>query len=303
MASLIVSCATQPKNVGLIRIKDIPPCSEKITYPFNSVARYYRYEMIQNLMKYNEQKSGENLSFYSYWFKKWKTNFPDEAKLQCESISGDQMGEVSSFRIEKPILKRLTAYFSQAYEAEVLKKLSLKLLEEQKVKGWRFAIDQGKSPMTVLARHHKLKKAPTDLKMQNHFLQASLPAMEKEEGSHVADKTIQLLANPTLPRLVIGKQAEPEPSKKKSIYIFFNFTDLKDVSIHQLHEPRAHYFKEELLTRSDWIITGLQSPCEKGKAEIIPIENNEAGNSLIKKIETKLKLKPIHKKDITWYCL
>ena len=301
-------------------------------YPLEAIPRYYRWEMYKSLESYLESPGKEKLRGFSWWFNRWKVNFPDEYKNFTDRIEGSAQYYSNAMMTRLHNLKRtklrsefenFKAYFISKtdpkkrfrldFESYLIGPLASMVLDQLKVSKWKNKVEKGASPLQLLAKKNKPKRQKINNIVQNEFLQVSIKEMQKIDKEGKLDRIISLLANPKTHRVVVdNKNLQFTSFAAKGMFKpSFNFQDTGDLQFIALSSPHKvsglnidiNYKKGD-----HWIMLS-GSPClKKGSTTLLLYESKNL-NFKNGYVQTQTRplihapVKRIKKNKANWYCV
>ena len=295
-------------------------------YPLQVIPRYFRWEALQSLEAYLKSHSKKDLQIYSYWYFKWKTNFKEEydnftdliegsAQFYANAMTANLAQTATSHKdhfYSTPLMKQnFSDKFDLSFESYILGTLSSIILDQLNVKNWKASVEKGTSPLELLAKTHKPKRAKTNNVAQGRFLKASLREMEKIDKDGKLDNLISHLANPKIVKVAIPtNKIKRSTFSTNGIYrSFFNYPGLTGVQFISLDEPHwveGRGFKLKYNTHDYWI-TAQKTPCQKGHSTLLLLDPSRI--SLTKTTLTlndrsfnQLSGETKKQNNVTWFC-
>lgn len=282
----LTACATAHKPQTL----PIDPGPRQEIYPIPFWPRMYRWQMMTKLQEYLDDEKSASLAAFSWWYKKWKTEFPDEAKTSYDFQLADAKVDVDVRK--EDVLKN----FQLTSEAETLGPLAAKVLDQLKLGNWKEEYEGGVSPLAIIASIHPAKFQPNDPALQTEFLNQSVKVMEILDKDGKIDSVIQLLSSKKTERYVIGNDNATIGSYNDAIVFrsFFQFQDLVDVRFASIHSPLELKGPQYTLSlaKDDVWITAQSTPCDLQYSTILMTDP-----------KVNLQKKKLQKDGITWHCL
>lgn len=295
-----ISCSTNPKQETVNLPQDTYGV---ITYPLQSLPRYYRYEMLSHLVQYLKNSSQDSLAQFSYWYQRWNREFPDEVKLGLDLVS-EKLTTVRSSQLFEEKLESLmnqgvVPSFNRVTEARDLKILSMKVLETQSKKQKEPTHPTALNPVAKLAASVKPMKTPKNQDMANRFLRLSVQEMHRHDPNAIVDNAILGLADPRRAKLVMVESKKFQKTRTRTYKPFFRFKDLKGVQFLTKVHPKT----DEVL---DLQIFSQTSPCSSVPAEIViePADQKwQFKNGALRLHKKFSKVRAITGKKSRWFCL
>ncbi len=329
-----LSCTTVPRW-GVSDLKPESPRSE--FYPILSAPRYYRQEMLNSVLKYQETKNPQFLGAYSYWYKRWSDEFSYEAQRQTDRVWGmasdttlkhlvkshnkEQSDPITLDEFyKKYYLPQIQSedHFTQENEALKLGPVVAMILEEKLGSQWQKQMTQS-SPLELLASLQTPLRQNTNNELQNEFLVRSVKAMEKVDPRGQLDNLFEKLANNKFHRLVVPHHLlkklslNDKDSPQKNMYFisFFNFNGLSGLEFIPYSQPMTLMtpLGEVTYRAGDFRIMAQKTPCSPSdkstlflvKPTEISIQNKKI--SFKNKPANKTPVRLIQEHSTVWYCL
>lgn len=309
-------------NQGASRLVSAPARKPRhFVYPLLTQPRYYRWKMIELLREYQKKPDQLNLNHFTYWYNKWKNEFPEEYKeekvskrsllvLLKQTLKPNKhlKQDVKDFlSLEHPSPSR----FQASFEAEFLAPLAFNIIEANSIATRDEIMNQQTTLLDLLAKSSTEKKVKTlDFKIQNKILRNSVMVMEDLDPEGKIDVIIRQLADPQTAKLVIDHNKSHHPPYHSLYQSYFNFPGVKGVKIFELVDdsfvstPQGQL---ELSKELHWV-TATQTPCQhKGESTLFLFDKKEFNYSngvLSAKIPRRFEVKArkVKKGHTLWFC-
>jgi hypothetical protein len=303
-------------------------------YPLLIHPRYYRYEMFLALTDYLTTQNKRHLNRLSGWYFKWVKNFPEEADNYTDRIEGSaqfytnqaltfihnhknksQVSEYDYFKekLQKPLLT--SKWLDLDREAYLIGPLSGLVLDHLQATGWQTKVDQGKSPLEVLAYRYKPYPTSDNNDTLNEFVQISVDKMQAIDQSGVLDSIIKNLSANQSIRVVLTHNADTNFSSFNTDGFYrslFDFTGVKDVQMVALTSPliiNLHQNSLKIEPPQYWVMA-QSTPCSSSSGGTIlfyPTDQVIIGKHRIQTLSAPTinwKIRTvIRQDDTTWVCL